>query len=221
VSTGRFRGQTADQRRSRRRRQLMDAAMDIIADRGVAGLKVRAVCVRAGLNDRYFYESFADCEALLLAAFDDQFAVAMMTLMAAAAAAPAQSGPTTRAAVEAAFRFVDQDPRRRRFLVEVQTTEALQTRRRDLVRALAQVIVDQARELLNDRHPDPNETLAALALVSGLMELTTLWLQDELDVTREQLVEFMIAMILTASDITTVVDRELTEHTTHQGPAIA
>ncbi len=61
------RGQTADQRREQRRRQLMEAALDTVAESGVGDLRVRAISARARLNDRYFYESFADCHELLLA----------------------------------------------------------------------------------------------------------------------------------------------------------
>jgi AcrR family transcriptional regulator len=208
----RYGGESVDERRQRRRQQLIDAAMDIVAGKGVASLKVRAVCSHARLNDRYFYESFPDCDALLLAAFEDQFGKGIAALLAAAEEAPAQPRPRIRAAVEAAFDFVGEDRRRPRLFIELQTSEALKARRRQFVAALAQVMVDQARELLGERvSEDRNVALACLTVVSGLLELTTLWFQDEIDVDRDQLVEFMIAMILTSAEITTALERELAE----------
>src|SRR5262249_49830659 len=155
--------------------------------------KVRAVCSHARLNDRYFYESFPDCDALLVAAFEDQFGEGIAALLAAAEHAPAQPRPRTRAAGEAAFDFIGQGPRRPRLFIELQTSEALKARRRLFVQTLAQVMVDQARQLLGERvAEDRNVALACLTVVSGLLELTTLWFQDEIDVDRDQLIEFMI-----------------------------
>ncbi|MGH3675364.1 MAG: TetR/AcrR family transcriptional regulator [Mycobacterium sp.] len=186
--------------------------MDLVAEHGVSNLKVRAVCSRARLNDRYFYESFADCDALMLAAFEDQFARGVTALLVAAALSPAQPRPRTRAAIEAAFGFVDADPRRPRLLIELQTAEALKARRRQMVQALASIMVDQARQLLGERVvEDQNVHLAGVTVVSGLLELATMWFQHDIDVDRDQLVEFMIAMILTSSDITTALERELAE----------
>lgn len=186
--------------------------MDLIADHGITGLKVRAVSSRARLNDRYFYESFPDCDALMIAAFEDQFVKGIAALLAAAGQAPAQPRPRIRAAIEAAFNFVDADPRRPRLFIELQTAEALKARRREMVQTLSDVMVDQARQLLGERvAEDQNVTLAGVTVVSGLLELTTMWFQREIEVDRDQLVEFMVAMILTTSDITSALERELAE----------
>jgi len=214
VPTGRYWGQTLDERRTRRRQQLIDAAIDLIAEQGVGSLKVRAVCVRAGLNDRYFYESFADCDALLVAAFENEFAQGLATLLGAVMQSPAQPRPRTRAVIEAAFTFIESEPRRPKLLIELQTAEALKTHRRQLIHTLAQVAVGQARELLGEQvTDDPNVRLAAVTVLSGLLELGTMWFQGEIDADRDQLIEFMIAMILTSSDITTALERELKEVT--------
>lgn len=85
------RGLTADQRRELRRHQLIQAALDAIAEDGVRNLRVRAISGRARLNDRYFYESFRDCQELLLAAFDDQFTLALSGIMATLSDAPLSS----------------------------------------------------------------------------------------------------------------------------------
>jgi AcrR family transcriptional regulator len=41
-----------------------------MANSGYRNTTVKAVCEAAGLTERYFYESFANSEALLVAAFD-------------------------------------------------------------------------------------------------------------------------------------------------------
>ena len=50
-----YRGMTADDRRSTRRSTLIEAALDLFAEGGAQAVSKRAVCLRARLNDRYFY----------------------------------------------------------------------------------------------------------------------------------------------------------------------
>lgn len=70
VSRPRYDGQTIDERRQERRGLLIQAATRLYGRRGYRHTGVRAVCQEAGLTERYFYESFANSEALLEAAFD-------------------------------------------------------------------------------------------------------------------------------------------------------
>lgn len=60
---------TADERRSKRRRQLMDAAIRAYGERGFRNSSVKAVCTAAGLTERYFYECFENSEDLLQQCF--------------------------------------------------------------------------------------------------------------------------------------------------------
>uniref|UniRef100_A0A5Q5BR17 Transcriptional regulator, TetR family n=2 Tax=unclassified Mycobacterium TaxID=2642494 RepID=A0A5Q5BR17_MYCSS len=64
-------GQSADVRRRQRRARLLDAAMDAMARNEWRTATVGKVCAAAGLNKRYFYESFADLDALAAAVVDD------------------------------------------------------------------------------------------------------------------------------------------------------
>ena len=62
-----YRGISADERRASRRARLLDAALEEVGERGMAGTTMTAVCARAGLTERYFYESFADRDEMLRA----------------------------------------------------------------------------------------------------------------------------------------------------------
>lgn len=73
----------------------MRAALDAIAEQGVGGLRVRAVSARAQLNDRYFYESFRDCQELLVAVFEDQFNRALTGIMTTVAESPPALQPAS------------------------------------------------------------------------------------------------------------------------------
>lgn len=66
----RYRGQSAEDRREARRTALIEAAIRLYGERGFASTSIEAVSAEAGLIKRYFYESFASAEALLVAAFE-------------------------------------------------------------------------------------------------------------------------------------------------------
>jgi AcrR family transcriptional regulator len=62
-----YRGLNAEQRMHERRGRLIDAAIALYGSAGYHATSVKAVCLQAGLTERYFYESFANSEALLCA----------------------------------------------------------------------------------------------------------------------------------------------------------
>ncbi len=198
-------GVTGDERRARRRAALTDAALDLVADGGWAQVTVRAVCARARLNDRYFYESFADRDALLLATWDGVAAGALRALRHAIGATSPRL--RVRAVVEAVIEFFVDDPRRGRLMFAPH--EALLGRRREMLRSLAHIVADQATEILGDQAAPPKDReLGALTLVSGTMEVFAGWLRGELDVTREHLADFLVAMVNTTGDLSAALRRE-------------
>jgi len=64
-----YAGVSAEERQRERRDRLIEAAIALYGSQGYP-TTVKAVCETAGLTERYFYESFANSEALLIAAFD-------------------------------------------------------------------------------------------------------------------------------------------------------
>ncbi|WP_405489708.1 TetR/AcrR family transcriptional regulator [Nocardia sp. NBC_00511] len=69
--TGTWGGRTQQERRAERRTRIIGAALDIWLENGWAAVTMRGVCTGAGLNDRYFYEHFADRDELLGAVWDE------------------------------------------------------------------------------------------------------------------------------------------------------
>ncbi|MBB3036386.1 TetR/AcrR family transcriptional regulator [Hoyosella altamirensis] len=209
---GKYGGETAVQRKTARRAKLISAALDIVADGGAGRLTVRGVCGMARLNDRYFYENFRDCDQLLLEALEQEMAQGVEHLLGAVGAAPAEIRAKVRAAVEAAFDFVIADERRGKLLIAAQTSEALRPRRDELIRSLAQIMSIQSMELLDSRHLSKSDAeLAGLSLVSGGLEVATMWLRGELSTSKNHLVNFIVALILTTAEMSTALERELTD----------
>ena len=106
-----------------------------------------AVCAEAGLTERYFYESFADREALLLAVFDRITHEATEAILAAISASAREARARTRAAITAFVELMTDDPRKGRVaFVEAMGSEALVRRRYESISAFAALLGDQARD---------------------------------------------------------------------------
>src|SRR5882757_3781988 len=82
-------GVSAEQRVAERKERLLEAALEEFGTRGVLATGVKDVCRRAGLTDRYFYESFHDGGELFVAVFDRATAQLFAVVAGAVVAAPA------------------------------------------------------------------------------------------------------------------------------------
>ncbi|BCK54237.1 putative transcriptional regulator, TetR family protein [Nocardia wallacei] len=190
-------GVGAPERRERRRAALLDAALDLLAEGGAGAVTKRAVCARARLNDRYFYEHFADRDTLLEALAEDVTSRGIQAVIAATLAAGPDIDVQIRAAAESSLDFLAADPRRNALLL-ANSTEVLQRARVHTQHAIADAMAAVARELLLAPAPDPRDIdLNAYVLVSGTLELVGAWLRGEFHTDRDHLVD-VIADLLTA-----------------------
>ncbi|MEA2161458.1 MAG: hypothetical protein QOD66_3838 [Solirubrobacteraceae bacterium] len=191
AATGVYGGLDADQRRSGRRSQLLEAALELLGNEGWQATTVRAICAQAHLTPRYFYESFADRDELLLAVFDDIAGEAAAGVLAAVLKAPDDARMKARAAIGAFVALVTEDPRKARVLfVEAMGSESLARRRFETLRLFSHLVADQAREFYDMQDTtDVLVEMSALMVVGGLAETLLAWLDGTLSVTREQLIE--------------------------------
>lgn len=202
-----YAGATVEERRTRRRAALVEAALELHAEVGWDKVTVRGVCARARLNDRYFHESFPDRDQLLLAARDGIAEQALAALLHAIETTAPEPEARIRAVVEAVIGYFAADPRRGGLMFAAH--EALRDRRREMVTMLAAIVGEQAEVLLGDHAaPEPDRRLGALTLVNGTMEVFASWLRGELDVTREHLADFLVAMVLTTGDLSAALRRQ-------------
>ncbi|AXB46208.1 TetR/AcrR family transcriptional regulator [Prauserella oleivorans] len=186
-----YRGISAQQRRDDRRQQLLEAGLDLLGTQGWRQTTMTAVCSRAGLTERYFYESFSDRDALLLAVLDR---IASQIRDVALHALATTDGDPHRKATAAISAFVDlltSDPRIGRVaMLESAAADPLRTRRHELLREFAQLIARQAHALHGaDALSAPHDQIAGLLLTGGLAELLMAWLAGELPVSRQDIIE--------------------------------
>jgi len=203
-------GVPPDERRAERRRLLVEAAFELLGTDGDAGTTVRAVCAATRLNPRYFYESFGDRDALLLAVYDQQVAELGALLAERLATVGDDETAFTRTGIETVVRFVAEDPRRARVLyTEALGNEALARRRVQTLHDVGVALTELGRE----RHgpPPPGETIglvAAAMLVGGLTETIVAWLDGHLDLSLDQLIADTTALFQATTEATRTITTE-------------
>jgi AcrR family transcriptional regulator len=182
-----YRGEGPEDRRSRRRARLLEAGLELLGTSGWQATTVTAVCERARLTPRYFYESFTDRDELLVAIFDEIIAEVRR---AAAAAAPRDGEEALRATVTAFVRVVTDDPRKGRALfLEALGSEALWRRRIEGMHWFADRLADRARGKRRLRKDQARRLgTASLIAAGGLVETMIAWLDGGLDSTADQLI---------------------------------
>lgn len=95
-----YRGQSTEERIAERRKRLVDVGIELYGTQGFRGTSVKMVCLAAGLTERYFYESFANGEALLC----ETCTIVMDGMRQKAIEAMAQAGDSVSGRVLAATR---------------------------------------------------------------------------------------------------------------------
>lgn len=73
-----FLGESPEQRRNRRRKVLIEAALDLVYEGGLPAVGVRSVSQQANLSTRYFYENFSGVDDLLIQMLRQLFEETMM-----------------------------------------------------------------------------------------------------------------------------------------------
>jgi len=194
-SATRWAGVSAADRQAERRTLLVRAAFALFGDGGEAAVSVRSVCRAAELNTRYFYESFADTDALLGAVYDE-VALELGGILTTTMTSNRDERARLRAGIRAVLDFSSADPRRGKILfTEARTNPVLAARR-----AVAQ---DHVRELVLDeqRRTEPQSdrvaTEVGAAMYAGAMaELAQQWLAGTLGDDVDAVVAHAVRLLL-------------------------
>lgn len=193
-----FAGQTPEQRAAARRGRLLEAALELLGDQGWDAVTMTAVCRRAGLTERYFYESFRDREDLHVALIDQVAAELEEAVLAVLRDEDEDATPAgrIRAAAQAVLGVMLGDPRKGRVaLLEGVGSARVQQRRADALHGFEELLRADAVRLSAGRPDDAAAQLAAIALVGALSELVSRRLSGQLDIADDDLVAFIVDMV--------------------------
>lgn len=172
-----------------RRRRLLDAALEVWGREGGPRVTMTRVCAEAGLTERYFYQSFDDLDAALIAVLDriaDEITERTVDALGSAEGGPAER---VHAAIGAFVQILTDDPRKGRIaIIESAALEALRPRRAELLRQFADLSAREARELYGSQAwSDVEGQMAAAMFIGGVTELVTGWIEGTITASPEQI----------------------------------
>lgn len=187
-----YRGIDAPERLAQRRSRFVDAGLDLLsAPPGEP--TVRAVCAKAGVSLRYFYESFTDKDDFAVVVYDSVIADLTATTQAAVTAVPPDE--QGRAAMANIVHTIAGDPRIGRLLFSTQLANEVVTRKRTQSTAFFAALLGQyVGEALH--LPEGYRRQASTYFtVGGVAQTISAWLNDEIPCTPDELVD-QLAVVL-------------------------
>lgn len=180
-------GQSADVRVAQRRKKLVNAAHQLLAEGGYKALTVRAVCQTASLNSRYFYESFKEIDQLLVAVFDRIVNKAYQQVIEAVQGLENDEVAAMNAAIRAFIEAMTSDADVAKIAFrEALGSEALMTRRIETARLMGQMLT-----MIGDENEIDREYV-----VGGVVGAVVGWADGTLTCSREELIQRCTKLVL-------------------------
>ena len=177
-----------------RRGRLLDAALDLVHEAGVVDLTVGAVCGKAALAKRYFYESFDSLDQLLSTALQEVFDRISEVIDAVGTSGDTAPEQVMQIAIEGVLDSMD-DPRIARLYLESAGNPALLATRDAAVDRYVEQLLGL---LVAEPVDDVGARMVAHLLVSGSTNVVATWLQGELPMERDKFVQRLVDVGSTA-----------------------
>ncbi|MCC2957499.1 TetR/AcrR family transcriptional regulator [Massilia sp. IC2-477] len=197
TTTRSYRGMSQEERRADRKARLIAAAIAVYGERGYHQATVKAVCEAAGLTERYFYESFANSEALLIDSFNAVTYSVLDEITQAAREAERGRIARSRAMLHAYFAALQREPQSARvFLVEIRgVSRAVDQAFDGALRAIGHEV---ARIVAPPGAPD--DELLQAGVVGGVIHIALRWIDKGYAPDIEQVVDtaLRLGMVLSA-----------------------
>ena len=181
-------GRSARERSDERRTRLVEAAIAVLADQGERAT-MTAICQEAGLTERYFYESFANRDAALVAALervsDEISGNAVRTLQDTPGSADDRVLAMTRDFAHWASSHRD---RAVVAVMHARSIAALRQRRKELVVQFAEIAAQEASSLYGvDAWDADRARVQGVIFIGGLVELVAAWLSADVALEPDEL----------------------------------
>lgn len=197
-----FLGESAESRVQSRRRQLLDQSFEWMADGQWRDVSIARLCREVNLNKRYFYESFADLEAVEDAVVEDLTNELLGLGLEAAAQAQQQEMDTdalARHVLGRCLHWLAEEPRRARVLfAKASDNPRARDQRNRVIRQLAQTLTQFGLAYHGPRQPqvtvtDEHEQLAGLSasmLIGGTIESILRWIEGEIPLSLDAFTDY-------------------------------
>lgn len=193
-------GRSAQERTEDRHTRLVEAAITVLAGQGERAT-MTAICQEAGLTERYFYQSFANRDAALVAALES--VSDEISGNAIRALQDTQGSPEERVLAMTRDFAHWATAHRDRAVVAVmhaRTIAALRQRRKELVVSFAEIAAHEAAGLYGDRAWDPDRArVQGILFIGGLAELVAAWLSGDVQLEPDALAEVVADLFVSLS----------------------
>jgi AcrR family transcriptional regulator len=194
-----YAGENPAERKSRRKQQFVEAGLELFGTAGYRQATVRELCRQAELTDRYFYESFASTEDLLVAVYLECIARIRGEVVARVAAGPAAGAESLfERALDGFFTCVEDSRLARVVWLEVlgvsPRVDQVYTR---CIRDFSELLLT----LTGTVRPEWNTTdvryrMMAIGLIGAVSESTKQWLFEDYRAPRALMVETTAPLFL-------------------------
>ena len=196
ITRRKYGGKSADERRAERRVLLIDAALEIWQEHGWAAVTMRGVCAKAGLTDRYFYESFTDRDALLTTVWDQVRDETLEMLLAAIAPVSDQGAlaQLSEALYAVVHHIADEPTRAQVIFGDHAGSAALEQRRRETIQMSTDIVIGLGRPFFR---PDIDEQALRVNVVLGIggfIELMLAWQNGLIEGDTDTLIDHLTAL---------------------------
>ncbi|WP_330181626.1 TetR family transcriptional regulator [Nocardia sp. NBC_01503] len=204
-----------EDRKDARRTAFLDAGIAVIAESGIADTKVRDVCRRAELTERYFYESFDNLDTFAKAVIE---AVAMQVAgrLFVKAVGIDEAQARLRAVAKELVTILDEDPRVGRilFIEPERAGGALAKLRQQMLYGttwlmtmwlenpesndMAVATLPMVTQFMNggsDAVGPLMGDITTIAMAGAAAEVLMAWVDDRLDMSAEELVDYLLSFL--------------------------
>lgn len=198
-------GVNLEERRQRRRTALINAGFELFGTRGYRSCSVKMVCRHASLTERYFYESFANREALLIEVFDVLISEMSNRLLAILESDHYGQGSEKLLSkfVQTFFHFFREDKRRGRLvLFEILGVSAEMDRHyQRAVRDLSALVEHPSLAIFpKSTRSREARRIISLGLVGALLQIAVQWVMDDFKTSARTISNNTLQIFLAVSD---------------------
>lgn len=193
----RYGGRTAQERADERRDRLVQAGVELFGTIGFANTSIRGVLRESGLAERYFYESFASLEALLVAVHEHVHGSVVEQVRIATDRSGTGVEARARAGLRAFIETITTDPRWVRIKLQElhgDAGEELLAFRRRAQETYAELLLAYGpteATLARDLQP----RALARAVLSAVESLIDAWAAGQLHVSLDGLIDHAVVII--------------------------
>ena len=192
-SSGRtYGGLSQDERKQQRRKQFLQAGLNVFGTVGFRQATVRGLCKEAQLTDRYFYAEFGSIENLLTAVYEHHMTDIRNQVMTAFAAAEAGGDPQllVKKALTAFYQALSDPKVARVCMVELEgVSKEVNQLYHAYIRSFADLILSLIRTLTPDwSYTEEEGAILSIAMIGAMRQAGTYWLLNPDTVQKDTLI---------------------------------